>query len=142
MATRSAETLVDLVAKVSKSPETFVDFVDQVGKSPETFLKSDGTEARSRTYLRGWPKLRRQTSQIGEGTAEKWSIAARSAETFADSVDQVGKSAGTFRKSGGTEARTRTCLPGWPKSCRQTSQKGGGTAEKWCVAARCCPALR
>ena len=52
----------------AQSAETFADFVDQVGKSPETFLKSDGTEARTRTYLRGLPKLPRQTSQIGGGT--------------------------------------------------------------------------
>ena len=57
--------------------ETFADFVDQVGKSPDTFPKSDGTEAGSPTYLRGLPKLPRQTSQIGGGTAEKWSVAAR-----------------------------------------------------------------
>ena len=67
--------------KVRESAETFADFVDQVGKSPETFLKSDGTEAGSRTYLRVWQKLPRQTSQIGGGTAEKWSVAARCCPT-------------------------------------------------------------
>ena len=54
--------------QVRESAETFADFVDQVGKSPDTFPKSDGTEAGSRTYLRGLPKLPRQTSQIGGGT--------------------------------------------------------------------------
>ena len=41
------------VRPVRELAETSADFVDQVGKSPETFLKSDGTEARTRTYLPG-----------------------------------------------------------------------------------------
>ena len=48
-----AETSADSVDPVSKSAETFVDFVDKVSTSPETFLKSDGTEARTCTYLPG-----------------------------------------------------------------------------------------
>ena len=56
--------------QVREPAETLADFVDQVGKSPETFLKSDGTEAGSRTYLRGLPKLPRQTSQGRGGTAK------------------------------------------------------------------------
>ena len=41
------------VRPVRELAETSADFVDPVGKSAETFLKSDGTEARTRTYLPG-----------------------------------------------------------------------------------------
>ena len=89
---------------VRESPETFADFVDQVGKSPETFLKFGSTKALTRTCLPGLPKLRRQASQVGGGTAKSAPQVRELAEAFADSVDKVSKSAGTFRKSGGTEA--------------------------------------
>ena len=54
---------------------------------------------------------------------------AQSAETFADFVDQVGKSPETSLKSDGIEPGPRTYLPGLPKSRRQASQIGGGTAK-------------
>ena len=41
------------VRPVRELAETSADFVDQVDKSPETLVKSDGTEAGSRTYLPG-----------------------------------------------------------------------------------------
>ena len=54
---------------------------------------------------------------------------AQSPETFADFVDQVGKPAETFLKSDGIESGPRTYVPGLPKSRRQASQIGGGTAK-------------
>ena len=100
----------------------------------ETFVKSDGTEAGSRTYLRGLPKSRRSASRADRwGNREKWSVASRigrdirrfgvskSPETFVDFVDKVRTSPETFLQSDGTEAGSRTYLRGWPKSRRQAS---------------------
>ena len=120
-----------------ESPETFADSVSKVSKSPETFLKFGSTKARTRTCLPGLPKLRRQASQVGGGTAKSAPQVRELAEAFADFVDPAGKSPETFPKSDGTEAGSRTYLRGLPKLPRQTSQIGGGTAGKWSVAARC-----
>ena len=125
-----------------KLAETFAIPIDKAGKLAKTFAKSD----------RVGPKVRmcrtpaRKVSLSLEVWAKNWSRAQvsgrqvrESAETFADFVDQVGKSPETFLKSDGTEAGSPTYLRGLPRQFRQTSQIGGGTAEKWSVAARCCP---
>ena len=131
---------------VRELAETSADSVDQASKSAETFHKFDGIDARTRTCLPASPKPHRQTTNVSQAGPESAPLArvssqklfsraglsqagAQFAETFADFVAQVGKSPETFLKSDDTEAGPRTYLPGLPKSPRQASQIGGGSAK-------------